>query len=56
MAGDATVDASFPDAYTNGENMTHIFANNSMMMPMHMAMAMCDVCMDLKSDAFRRAS
>ena len=28
--------------------MTYIFANNSMMMPMHMVMAMCDVCI-LKS-------
>ncbi len=36
--------------------MTYIFANNSMMMPMHMVLAMCDVCMLKKSDAFHRAS
>ena len=36
--------------------MTYRFANNSMMMPMHMAAAMCEVCMFVMSDAFHRAS
>ena len=36
--------------------MTFILAHNSMMMPMHMVMAMCDVCMFQKSDAFLQAS
>ncbi len=36
--------------------MIYRTANNSMMMPMHMVMAMCDVCMFVRSDAFHRAS
>ena len=39
-----------------GEAMTFNFANNCMMMPMHMAMTMCEVCMFQKSDAFHLAS